>query len=110
MAYIKHHSIVITALEPVFIKNLIVFCKSIDLKFIGPSKDMMNDYRTICIPPDGSKEGWEDSQIGDRKRELLKRWLKSCEKSGIFFDWVEVSYSPDNKKSLIVDDAWGCLG
>ena len=36
---------------------------------------VINDYFTFFIGPDGSKEGWPDSERGDEQRRLFRGWL-----------------------------------
>ncbi len=36
---------------------------------------IVNEYTTFFIAPDGSKEGWADSDAGDRLREDFKKLL-----------------------------------
>ncbi|MCW2929924.1 MAG: hypothetical protein JWM19_886 [Actinomycetia bacterium] len=38
---------------------------------VGPVRSVVNDYETWTFLPDGSKEGWEKSEVGD---ELRKRF------------------------------------
>lgn len=36
---------------------------------IGPVKSIVNDYQSFAFLPDGSKEGWDTSDDGDRYRQ-----------------------------------------
>lgn len=53
-----------------------------------------NDYHTIVLVPDGSKEGWPDSAVGDRLRELFIAKLESMayDDGSNSWHWVEVGY------------------
>jgi hypothetical protein len=50
-----------------------------------------NGERSFFIPPDGSKEGWEESRMGDERRDKFVEWLR---KDGQVH-WVEVCYAED---------------
>jgi hypothetical protein len=52
----------------------------------------MNGYRSILICPDGSKEGWADSEQGDARRAALRTRLVAEES----LEWCEVSYGHDD--------------
>lgn len=60
----------------------------------------VNVYKTIFIPPDGSKEGWAESDDGDEKRKKFTDWIESNnnEESGIYLEVVEVSYGEYGSK------------
>lgn len=48
-----------------------------------------NGYASIFIAPDGSKEGWNESDNGDKQRNEFIKWLR--EAPG-YPSWVEVGY------------------
>jgi hypothetical protein len=54
----------------------------------------MNSYRTIVMVPDGSKEGWTRSDIGDRiRKSFVKAMTKANYDDGSSpWDYVEVSF------------------
>ena len=55
-------------------------------------------YHTFLVPPDGSKEGWEESHRGDRERDVVVKILRSYEyeDGSNPLHWVEVQYHDDN--------------
>jgi hypothetical protein len=64
----------------------------------------VNGIKTFFIAPDGSKEGWAESDDGDVKRAKFKDWLRDR-----FYEWVEVSYGTDqfgyyNRKACVIDE------
>jgi hypothetical protein len=62
----------------------------------------INDYNTIFIGPDGSKEGWPESKTADEAREDFLRFIKNHEytdKSSPWA-WVEVGYGDYGQKVL----------
>lgn len=48
----------------------------------------INGYQTVVLVPDGSKEGWEDSDKGDDLRNRFVAVLKA----DCHWEWVEVAY------------------
>jgi len=59
---------------------------------VGPVNSVINGDRTYVLAPDGSKEGWSDSDIGDQARRLFVEHF-----SGVFKypEIVEVTYGTD---------------
>ena len=59
---------------------------------------------SFFIPPDGSKEGWDDSEEGDKSRDRFVGWLRSVrEKYGL--SWVEVQYGDNDYITKILRDS-----
>jgi len=67
----------------------------------------MNGYHSFLIAPDGSKEGWEESNAGDARREGWKAWARSqvYDDGSTALKWVEVQYADDNLDTRIVADS-----
>lgn len=99
MGYIKHHAIIITSWDD---KILLKIKK----KFPVSSeiiKSHVNGYCSLFIPPDGSKEGWPDSDAGDEVRRKIKKYINSLaykDKSNRV-QYVEVSY--DEKRDVKIE-------
>jgi hypothetical protein len=100
MGYIKHHAIVLTTWDDV--GAVIRKARSLGLEVIGPGCSKVNGYQTITICPDGSKEGWTESDQGDWARADLKEWLKGQ----VNYEWVEVAYGSDDGYASVRADAW----
>jgi len=45
---------------------------------VGPVPAVANNYVTWAFLPDGSKEGWEPSDEGDRLRDEFKAIVEGC--------------------------------
>ena len=60
----------------------------------------VNGRRSFFVPPDGSKEGWDESNAGDAAREEFKAWLQSraYDDGSNSLEWVEVSFGGDDRK------------
>ena len=52
----------------------------------------INGTCSFLIPPDGSKEGWEDSDEGDQLRE---EFITQLAVDGPLIDWIEVRFGGD---------------
>jgi hypothetical protein len=50
----------------------------------------VNSYFTFVVFPDGSKEGWFDSDVSDRKRDAFVFWLRAPEQEALFLRWAEL--------------------
>jgi hypothetical protein len=104
MGFICHNAIVVTA-DSDAIKAIhaeaVRLCGDLVSNVV---KARINFEASFFVAPDGSKEGWGDSQIGDKGRAALREYLKTC-KGGP--DWVEVAYSPDAEHVNIVDSSYG---
>jgi hypothetical protein len=55
---------------------------------------MINNFQSFVLPPDGSKEGFEDSNTGDVLRQkTIERLQQDCYEDGSSpWKWVEVSF------------------
>lgn len=101
MGYMRHHAIIVTtkyggreAIVPAHLKAIDLF----DPRQVSEIAEApVNGYYSFCIFPDGSKEGWDDSDTGDRARDAMVEWLV-----GQSLDWVEVQYADDNWLTEIV--------
>ena len=92
MGYIKHNAIIVT--DKSFdngIKELRE--KAIELEL--PCSEIINSgcngFKSFFIAPDGSKEGWNRSNIMDEKRKEFKKYCHG-------FDVVEIEYGADLEK------------
>lgn len=95
MSYIKHHAIVVTGHSPIIGKAHKKALKLFNGRVSNLIESDMNNYKSFFIAPDGSKEGWECSQIGDKQREKFKKWIKkqSYSDGSNPISFCEVSYS-----------------
>lgn len=65
-----------------------------------------NSYYSFAIFPDGSKEDWSVSEVGDHLRAQFKDWLRSqaYEDLSSPYAWVEVQYGDDEWETKVTDD------
>lgn len=62
-------------------------------------KGIVNSQSTFFIVPDGSKEGWSSSDLGDKARKEFLDWLL---KNDNFSDYIEVEFGGDNNFDRII--------
>lgn len=94
MGRIKHDAIVVTAwstkyLSPVHEKACELFGPLVSEMVPGA----VNGQASFLVAPDGSKEGWDDSDLHDDLREQFKEYLKS---ENTFVDYVFINFGGDD--------------
>jgi len=94
MGRIKHHAIIVTAGSDDEITR--IHAKAFEMfehlcSEVIDSK--INGYSTFFIAPDGSKEGWEDSDHYDQQRSEFKKWISRYD--GYSAEVVEIYYGGD---------------
>lgn len=111
MGYIKHNTIIITSYIEDSIREVREMAHNVFNKWLGPydgSKNIMvsevisgvvNGQYSFFISPDGSKEGWEDSNKGDYARDELYEWFLNNE---TYCDFIEVRFGGDDNICEIV--------
>ena len=97
----RHHAIVVTGSEDEIQEAHSTACSIFEhVSEISPLS--INGHQSFFIPPDGSKEGWDNSEMGDINRSSFVDWLT---KRGGAVKWVEVQYGDDDKETKIVCDS-----
>ncbi len=104
MGYIVHHAIIVTS---GWQKDLLKAYKKANklFKWVSPvSPEMMNGYASFFIPPDGSKEGWQDSNDGDTNRQKFLNWLdkQRYEDGSTSLDYAEIQYGDEGGNDKIL--------
>ena len=102
MGYIRHHAIICTSGDVKAANYAHSKASGLFPVVSGVLHSPTNRYATFLIPPDGSKEGWETSDAGDRAREEFKQWLKWQKSLGVYVDWAEIQYGDDEHETKIV--------
>ena len=119
MGYMRHHAIVVTSwnsdaiakahAEATRVFNVIAGLPGDDLaECVSPVVgSAVNGYRSFFIAPDGSKEGWATSDVGDGARAEFVAWLdaQQYEDRSAYLNWVEVQYGDEEGQTLIVNDS-----
>ena len=106
MGYICHHTIIVVGMDFDFMdkfpvtdahkKAVEIFGDTVSLVVSSP----MNGYMSFFVAPDGSKEGWDDSNEGDSKRDEFKEFLRGMESQPA---WIETTVGDEAGGDNIVD-------
>jgi len=64
-----------------------------------------NGRRAFMVAPDGSKEGWEESDRGDAARSAFKDYLRSQyhDDGSTSLRWAEVMFADDEGRAAVVE-------
>ncbi|RLI47235.1 hypothetical protein DRO61_08135 [Candidatus Bathyarchaeota archaeon] len=104
MGYIKHHGIAVTSWDEKILKKAHRLAKEIFKKRASPIMNGdINSYLTFFIAPDGSKEGWEESDKDDISRSVFINWInkQAYEDGSNPLDFCEFFYGEDNDESEV---------
>ena len=116
MGYMRHHAIIVTnftekGIEKAHKKALQVFSMEDSMSKMAPRvseviASPINGYWSFLIAPDGSKEGWADSDKGDAQREKFIAWMREERlKDREYYAWLSVQYGDDEGETKIEDDS-----
>ncbi len=91
MGYMRHHAIVATTWDVVRarrVRDAAVETGASVTEIVGSA---INGFYTFMVGTDGSKEGWDEDEKGDERRDAIVKILRD---DG-YFKWVEVQYGDD---------------
>jgi hypothetical protein len=115
MGYICHHAIIVTTYTKEYIEKARNEFERISSRHdwdyhenLKPSEIMVslvNAYYTFIIPPDGSKEGWGLSVVGNECRLEFTEWLTAqCFEDGSSpYSWALVQYGDEYGDNKILE-------
>jgi hypothetical protein len=104
MGYMCHHAIVVTSWNEAHIHEVIEKAKEIFPRGVSNIVEgYVNEQYSFFIGPDGSKEGWPDSDEGDARRDEFVTWLST--QSLLYCDWVEVQFGDDYHHTKVIRDS-----
>jgi len=108
MGYTIHHAIIVSTNSPERedIQKAWMVAQDIGCGVTNWVCSQVNATRTFIVIPDGSKEGWPESNEGDERREEFVDWLKAQEYAdgSSSYHWVELSYGDeDGKKPEVIN-------
>ncbi len=108
MGYIAHHAIVVTCWSEEKIKAAHDKATKLHCLPTPLADEQLNGFRSFLIPPDGSKEGWEESDAGDARRSAFKKWLRAqaYADGSSPFEWFEAKFGNDDRQVEIIDNQW----
>lgn len=95
MGYIKHNAICVTSFDSEEIKVLHKKAREIFEELVTEIiEGVINGYASFFIAPDGSKEGWSESNEYDKKRKEFKDLIKN---GSFYCEFVDVAYDEKNE-------------
>lgn len=99
MGYISHHAIVVTSFDDKIQEPHIVAKQIIGNELISDIIDSpINGYKSFFVAPDGSKEGWNESEEYEDKRDMFIKWLQDY----ALCYWALIQYGDDNGENVIL--------
>lgn len=104
MGYIRHHAILVTSWDDEKIEAAHRRASEI-FRAVSPIlSSQINAFRSFFIPPDGSKEGWAESDAGDSLRDAMIDWLndQAYGDGSTVFDWAEIQYGDDSHENKVL--------
>lgn len=109
MGYMRHHAVLVTSWEKEAIEKARVIAVSLfgEDMVSQTSPPSINGYVSFAVFPDGSKEGWEESDRGDIARAEFVQYMREnvYEDGSSCFGWLEVQYGDDEHQTLIVNSS-----
>ena len=107
MGYMRHHAIVVSSWDGALIVKARAKAEKAFSGVTEVSKvtsGAINGYRSFFVAPDGSKEGWGDSDLGDEARDSFILWLRQqVETDGSScIKWIEVQFGDDEGKTRVL--------
>lgn len=93
MGYMAHHAIVVTSQHEKPIRDARISAINLFNHLVSPIiRSKINACESFFIAPDGSKEGWDDSNEHDEKRKEFK---EEIDRFDGYVDMVEVRFGGD---------------
>jgi hypothetical protein len=116
MGYMRHHAIVVTGLDGPHMSVSLREAHDMAVAVMGPALvspvvvSTSNGYRSFLVAPDGSSEGWAESDESDdyaERRERYVAWLRSRinEDFTSSVAWVYLQYGDSNRETAVLDDS-----
>lgn len=104
MGRMRHHAIVVTCWDEteLIAARAAALTAGCAVTLIGPPTT--NGYVSFLVVPDGSKEGWPESDRGDTARDTFVAWIRAHTygDGSNRYDWAEVQYGDDDLESRLL--------
>ena len=97
MGYMRHHAIVVTSFNAMEVKAAQNEAHRLGMSPSSIQASLVNSEKSFFVPPDGSKEGWADSDKGDERRATFTKWLQEHS----YCEWVEVSFGHEGGTAAV---------
>jgi len=95
MGYMSHNAIVVVSWNHEDIVKCHNAAQNIGLQVSELVPGTMNGYKSFLIAPDGSKEGWSESDLGDFHRQKFIDWLVLSDLYCV--EWAEIQMPEDDE-------------
>ena len=105
MGYLRRHAIAVTGTHGNDIDTAHAFAESTGAQVTPIMETFINNERTFFVCPDGSKEGWHQSDLGDEQRARIVEHLKTYayDDGSSPLQWVEFFYGDDMGQTAILN-------
>ena len=105
MGYIRHDAVIVTSGKSLTDchEKAVEFCGDLVSEVIHS----INGQESFFIAPDGSKEGWFESDNAESNRQHFLRWLKenSGDEHSFWPDYLFLNFGGDGNEAVIVEDS-----
>jgi len=103
MSYTRHHAIVLTSWSAERLAEAHAEAVELGCTVSNITEETGNAYRSFLVAPDGSGEGWPNSEQGWRRRCALIDWLRDRydEDGDTSVAWVEVQFDDDELETQV---------
>lgn len=107
MGYMRHHAIVVTSWKEDLLKQAHDKALELEMSVSNITDVVTNCYQSFLIAPDGSKEGWDESDKGDENRREFIEWAdgQRYDDDSTALSWVEVQFGDEELETVIVADS-----
>lgn len=97
MTAVMHDTIVVTSWNRALLKAAHSKAKSLMTHVSGIVPGTVNSYTSFMVAPDGSKEGWAESDEANTARETLLAWMdgKAYEDGSNSLEYVAVRFGDE---------------
>jgi len=108
MGHITHSLIAVTGRDKEVFEGAVAEARSRGLLVLGPTEELLNDFRTFAVCSNGSKSGWSEARDYNSLTGDFVEYLDGLryEDGSPRLEWVFLAYGNDDGGSRIVDTAW----
>jgi hypothetical protein len=94
MGTIQHHAIIVTTHDEPLVNAAHAKAAGLGMRVSAVVDSPVNRFFSFAVFPDGSKEGWSESDAGDAQRDGFVAWMLAQAHDDGFspIDFVEISY------------------
>lgn len=108
MGYMRHDAIIVTSWKREILEAAAQKARDFGLEVLGPSVEVINGISTFLVCPDGSKEGWDESDEFNGKRARFLEYLNGerYEDNSTCLSWAALAYGGDDREAVVTAHAW----